>query len=175
MRYELYLRAQTPTAAGATRLREALERDEDMAGAAPTFTLRLPSGTLELRLHPAAPAFWEAPEDGVAHGLDLWVPGGANEELAAAACERAFGWAKTLALTVYDPQLGRPIKARDQEAVVHRIRLLADYLTETGGLGGAEAAHIDVEPPRAPLPFRTKFYLALAALIGLLALLTRFC
>ena len=116
-----------------------------------------------------------APDDATRYGLDLRIPGGANPRLAAAGCERAFAWAKQGDLTVYDPQLGREVRARDQETIVQRVGRLADYLTDTVGLGGDGGAQIEVDTPRPALPFRTKFYLALAGTLALLALLTQLC
>ena len=195
MEYELYLRAASPSVSGARRLALALRDDPDLEGPGPIFRMTLPHGRLEVALHPAEPALHPVaavdaderrdaqpahPEpahpEAAPFGLDLRIPGGANPRLAAAACERAFAWAKDHGLTVYDPQLGRRVRHRDQDAIVTRIRRMADYLTDTVGLDGeAGGAQIEVDRPRPAMPFRTKFYLALAASLILFALLTKLC
>jgi hypothetical protein len=185
MDYELYLRARQPSANGAQELQRSLEAEPERApgGQDALARLELPDGVLEVRLHPWRSEWWEepcpqAPTDGNAepYGVDLRIPGGANPRLAETAVARAFQWAERHDLTVYDPQLGREVRPRDADAIRSRIARLAEYLTDTVGMHeGQAAAQINVEPRRAPLPLRTRFYLALGALLVLLAVLSRYC
>jgi hypothetical protein len=178
MDYELYLRARSPSSAGAQALRRAVKAEASGPSAPEALgaRLELTDGVLEAWLHPARPRFWERAPEGETYGVDLRVPGGANPALARAAVARAFQWADQHGMTVYDPQLGRQVRPRDADAITGRITRLAEYLTETVGMDEGQAeARIDVEPRRPPLPLRTRFYLALAAALVLLAVLSRYC
>lgn len=173
MWYEIFLRQKDPGPASAVALREGLGAEPGLEPVGGGWRARLEGGEAEVALHPAAPEAFEA---ATARGVDLRVPGGANPALAAAACALAFRWAGRYGLTVYDPQLGREVTARDAEGMQARMARLADYLTDTVGIDdGAQARHIAVDPPRRGLSPRAKFYLGLAVLLALLALLARYC
>ena len=174
MRYELYLRAIEPGAGSAKALMAALEQEPTTRRQQLQFSVD--ESDVRGALYPADPAFWEAPQDGVSFGLDLEIPGEASEQVSAALCEVAFRWAEQWALSVYDPQLGRTVTKRDREVICARIKRQADYLAEVVGIGDRRDARlIDVALPPRRMRWRTKFYLGLAGLLVVLAILTQFC
>lgn len=170
MWYELFLRRDQ--ALPLLELKEALSGMASLVETDRGFQVTLPEGTLELALHPPGAPNVEAELS----GLDVLVPGGTNPELARAACDETFRLASACGLTVYDPQLGRVVTARDTEAIGARMARFASYLTETVGIDEAAALrHIEVDAPRSGMSLRTRFYLVLAGGLALLALLARYC
>lgn len=170
MWYELFLRREAPF--DADSLRNVLPASAVVREHPSRIEVALPSGTLDLSLL--------SPDDSEDRtrltGLDLLVPGGVNPALAKDACEIAFDLAEAFHLTVYDPQLGRTVTGEDTDAIEARMARFASYLTETVGLDEAVAAkHIEVDLPRQRMSPKTRFYVGLAVVVVLLAVVARYC
>jgi hypothetical protein len=177
MRYELYLRAESPTVESCRKLPAALRALGELEEREPGhFVLRAEVGELHVSTRPADPGFWEAPAPPFPPvGLDLWIAAGSSRGLAQHFCRQVGDLAARLDLTVYDPQLGRPVDPKGLEAVQESIRRQSDYLTETVGLGAANGGLVDVDSAPVKLSFKVKFYLGLALLLVVLVLAARFC
>lgn len=173
MWYELYLRPNESGEAELKALLSSLSLGPEETGDLEGRELVLKAGVIRVALHPPGSTLEGSLAVG---GLDVRIPGEASAALATEALDAVMELAEKHQMSLYDPQLGRAVKRRDVDAVLARIRRMADYLTETVGLDqSAQARHIDVDLARPRLTLSARFYIALAIVLTLLAILAGYC
>lgn len=159
MDYELYLRVDEPSAAGARALLDAI-RSSLGPGRSGGLGWRICHGTEEtdLQLVPPDPVWWEDPDSTTQAGVDVIVPAGATHAHVDAVCDWLFAVTKQEeGIRVYDPQLGRSVSEEDREAIRERATELGTYLMDTLG---AASGHGSLQEPGAPRRARVLWWVA---------------